>query len=75
MPLRSRWLRSADATVTCRQPYTHARARVLLGINVNTSPGYRFDTIGFIKKPQLMLNMINLTDEKSPHPDAAATLF
>lgn len=47
----------------------------MLGINVNTSPGYRFDTIGFIKKPQLMLNMINLTDEKSPHPDAAATLF
>lgn len=31
---------------------------------LNGSLGYRFDTIGFIKKPQFTLNMTNLTDEK-----------
>ncbi|OWK31284.1 TonB-dependent receptor [Sphingomonas dokdonensis] len=30
----------------------------------NASLGYRFDTIGFIKKPQFTLNMTNITDEK-----------
>jgi iron complex outermembrane recepter protein len=30
----------------------------------NASLGYRFDTIGFIKKPQFTLNLTNITDEK-----------
>jgi len=32
--------------------------------NANASLGYRFDTIGFIKKPQFTLNMTNITNEK-----------
>jgi len=56
---------SVEGTYISDQYSTFMNDEVLQGYaTANANMGYRFQSIGFVKKPQLQLNLTNITDKK-----------